>query len=491
MEFNNDTKYKFCFHIKNLFLNSFVDNYLNNDKEVKNFYSARNISSSDSLKNYFDNYFIPRISLDWIALANPHNLSFSSINREGCVFTLNFNHLGNIMASSNHNHNIEIWDMKEKKLVKTLTDHTEIVTGLEYFHNEDKNMMTCSIDKTIKLWKDYECIHTFTEHSDWVRCLSISSSNKLFLSGCVSSIVKLWDLETQKVIQTISNPNPEPEVLNTVNSLAFMNHNENVFLSGLRNGMVKLYDTRMGSSSNPNGTIVQFKAHRNKLNTVKFSKMNTHLLTGGRDSAVRLWDFRNLPIGENIKNNTSYAIGEYSSHKCSGYNIDCNFFCGERYIITGSEDSFIYLYDINRKEPLKKYETHQKCINIVKPLPDNSPYSFAFTGLEDISIFIWNSNKVLTKEVEKSYALRHNVNLERAKEDDEMEVYEDKDSTQQVYMKLVEEVMSECGDLILKIFHSNNLTYSNGMNFENLINIIQSNNDTESLRIMKMVTSNI
>ena len=64
----------------------------------------------------------------------------------------------------------------------------------------------------------------------------------------------------------------------------------------------------------------------------------------------------------------------------------------------------------------------------------------------------------------------------------------DKDSTQKMYMKLIEDIMSECGDMILRIFHSNNLTYSNGMNFENLLDIIQKNNDQESLKIMNMVT---
>ena len=62
-----------------------------------------------------------------------------------------------------------------------------------------------------------------------------------------------------------------------------------------------------------------------------------------------------------------------------------------------------------------------------------------------------------------------------------------KDSTQQIYVKLIEEIMSECGDMILKIFHSNNLTYSNGMNFENLLDIIQKKNDQESIKIINMV----
>lgn len=50
--------------------------------------------------------------------------------------------------------------------------------------------------------------------------------------------------------------------------------------------------------------------------------------------------------------------------------------------------------------------------------------------------------------------------------------------------------MSECGDMILKIFHSNNLTYSNGMNFENLLDIIHKKNDQESIKIINMVENN-
>ena len=54
-------------------------------------------------------------------------------------------------------------------------------------------------------------------------------------------------------------------------------------------------------------------------------------------------------------------------------------------------------------------------------------------------------------------------------------------------MKIIEDIMSECGDMILRIFHANNLTYSNGMNFENLLEIIQKNDDQESLKVMNTV----
>ena len=55
------------------------------------------------------------------------------------------------------------------------------------------------------------------------------------------------------------------------------------------------------------------------------------------------------------------------------------------------------------------------------------------------------------------------------------------------FRRLIEDIMSECGDAILRIFHSNNLTYSSGMNFENLMDIIQKKNDPESIKVLNMV----
>lgn len=45
---------------------------------------------------------------------------------------------------------------------------------------------TSSLDKTIRLWRDYSVIDIYTEHHDWIRTLSLSSSDKYLISGCVS-----------------------------------------------------------------------------------------------------------------------------------------------------------------------------------------------------------------------------------------------------------------------------------------------------------------
>ncbi len=402
--------YDFCRHIKQNYYNSYLLNLnaktinqdeKNKDKKINfpNFFDLKNSMLSkktvqvSQVNSFFDKFFIKNINLNWMALYNPQNISLNSINRDGCIFTISFDETGNYLASSNHIHNIEIWDINERKVKRVITDHKEIVTGIEFFNNSNKNsfnnnskrnnsllidklkyveesqklnafhdtynnnnynnisskddrinddyetltilshseeendevtninqideemkiedfniqekneetdyfnnnqntfMMSCSLDKTIKLWKDFNCIHTFVDHNDWVRCLAISNENKFFLSGCVSSVIKYWDLNEKKVLHTFNNSNDNPDLLNTVNSLNFMSNNPSVFMTGLRSGAVKIFDVRK-----PDKLVREFRAHKCKLNSVKFNKDDKYLLSSGRDSVARLWDFRNLPV---------------------------------------------------------------------------------------------------------------------------------------------------------------------------------------------------
>jgi len=52
-------------------------------------------------------------------------------------------------------------------------------------------------------------------------------------------------------------------------------------------------------------------------------------------------------------------------------------------------------------------------------------------------------------------------------------------------LKLVEEFMSEYGDLILKVLHKNNFTYSYGMTWENLVRIVTQEDDEDSKELLR------
>jgi len=130
---------KLCKHLENYFINNYFS------LENTNFCNIKKLSlhmdlSRHMLKKIYDNYFIKRIDQDWIAINNIYK-SFQNNNiREGCIFTLQFDDSGMFLATSNRNHhylnsdehNIEIWDMQEKKLIKSLLDHKEIVTSVVF-----------------------------------------------------------------------------------------------------------------------------------------------------------------------------------------------------------------------------------------------------------------------------------------------------------------------------------------------------------------------
>ena len=73
------------------------------------------------------------------------------------------------------------------------------------------------------------------------RCINIREDNNQFLSGCVSSVVKLRNIPTQRVMASVKNINDDPNVLSTVNTLNFLHENKNLFLIGLRRGEVKFF----------------------------------------------------------------------------------------------------------------------------------------------------------------------------------------------------------------------------------------------------------
>jgi len=457
---------------------------------------------------------IHAIQPEWRAVPHPDQ-------PEGCLFMIQFSSDGSLLASSTETSEVDIWDMDTRERIHSLNAHNEIVTSLEFMHQHSNQFYTCSLDKTIKLWKDYDVQYTLEDHKDWIRCIGVSKDDKRLISGCVSSTICGWDTERGKVLFKIQNP-VDSQFLNTINALSFSHRSCDTFLSGSRDGYVKLHDFRT-----PETSVLRFFAHTTKLNSVLFNQNDQCLLSAGRDSKARLWDIRS--IDQKSTNPTDHCITEYGGYRCGGYNILCSYFNDENHVITGSEDSHIYIFEKNTSELVRKIKTDSKVVHLVKPIPGGTPLSIAFSGLQQSSINFWgisgptdeNINNTLLKNIEVDTTKRFSSNkfdhsttmsttldddttdlshghksdilrsertysaeedLEEGSADDEEN---DMDLQNEMYMNLIEDLMSSHGDIILKIFHRNNLTYSPGMNWESLIQIINSTNDPESVELLE------
>jgi hypothetical protein len=181
---------------------------------------------------------------------------------------------GTQVLSGGADHFVRLWDMSGN-ILDTFGGHTDAVTGVAFSPNyaSDKQFISGSLDGTVKLWnaqqpepvRTYEgnqgavngvafapdatallaaCANrvvilwaisgamsgTYSGHNGAVTCVAFSpdyATDKRFLSGCVDTMVRLWNSDQQsQPIRVYQGHTAE------VTSLAFAPDNASVFISG-------------------------------------------------------------------------------------------------------------------------------------------------------------------------------------------------------------------------------------------------------------------
>jgi WD40 repeat protein len=385
--------------------------------------------------------------------------SFGVKNQQECVYCIRINPTGTKLATTNSDFTLRLFDIQDSKgkLLHKLPGHEEIITSLSWFPTGEDMMVTGSLDKTIRVWKDQKSIAVLKDHSDWIRCLTISSSSDTLLSGCVSSSIYGWDLATCKVKFKI-HLKKDDNYLNSINSIDFSKQNEQVFASAARDGFMSIFDTRAGLLPQfqflTHGTI----SKSSKMNTVEYGQDGTTILTSGRDSTIKLWDIRNLcnvnltSDDDVIKFNEKMVIRQFNQHKCVNYNLGCQYYKSERYVLTGSEDKFVYVYDTMTGELIKTLQGHTSVVHLVHAVETSpEPIQIASCSIESSQVHFWKPNRsVPSKPVEF-----------------EKQMIEPKDRT------VIEKMIEKHGDRMLEMFHKHNFTFSSGSMEQFLANILQ------------------
>ena len=122
---------------------------------------------------------------------------------EGYVHGLELSPDGSLLAAACWDLTVRIWDVTQKKLLATLSEHTSLVHCLR-FSSDGNLLVTGGEDLMLKLWatEDFgadgepKSRRTFSGHGGTVRCAAFSPNGRTFASGAEDRTVRLWDLET-------------------------------------------------------------------------------------------------------------------------------------------------------------------------------------------------------------------------------------------------------------------------------------------------------
>jgi len=235
--------------------------------------------------------------------------------------------------------------------------HKAEVTDLDW-SVERKFILSASIDTTVMLWSisKTNCLRLF-RHADYVSSVRFHPTNSsYFVSASYDAKIRIWHIVDHRVVAW--------EKLETLVTAAAFSQNGNFLALGLFDGQCVFFNVDIekvrlrwhhavkchnGRRSAGRVTSVQFLskdiavAERNNID--KYNRGKNQCLVTTNDSRIRLFTLEHYQI--NLKT-------KYKGHKNVKFRIGATSSCDGKFVICGSDDGAIYIWNKNALNPKGK-----------------------------------------------------------------------------------------------------------------------------------------
>ncbi|KAI8892317.1 WD40-repeat-containing domain protein [Globomyces pollinis-pini] len=313
----------------------------------------------------------------------PYQPWFTTQHRGSCrasAFSLD----GNYLATGSSDTSLKVLDTQlivkyhgesseEKKVFKTLYDHTEAVNET-VFHPNGAVLASCADDFNIKFFdlqkQNSKRAFRYLPDSYPVRSISFHPSGEFIISGTDHHAVRLFDIQTMKVFIPSNASEHHQAGITKVRYAS----NGNMFASCSIDGSIKLYDTVTSRCVN---TINN--AHDGaSIIGIQFSKSCAYLLSTGLDGKGKLWDMSS----GNVLCTYEGALQRFD-HAPMSFTYNEDFVVG-----TDASNHSICIWDSQTGEIVKRIRgVHDSPIRTISCSPVDQSF---VTGGEDCRARFWN-----------------------------------------------------------------------------------------------------
>ncbi|MFN6516637.1 MAG: protein kinase domain-containing protein [Nostoc sp. CreGUA01] len=286
------------------------------------------------------------------------------------VNALAFSPKGNILASTNDEKNIKLWDLNTKKVIASLFGHSQAIKSVA-FSPDGKILASASDDKTVKLWQfdTLTEISTLLGHSHAVKSVVFSPDGQILASGSWDKTIKLWNLNTGLQICTLTGHQLQ------VNSVAFSPQGQ-ILASASYDRTIRLWQISCQTEFKncPCYTLLGIlSGHAWAVLTVAFSPDGKILATGGDDKTIKLWDV-----------NTGQLISTLSGHSWSVVSVA--FTADGKTLISASWDKTVKLWRVSTAQEIVTLSGHTDSVSAIAV---SQVAQLIASGSKDKTIKLW------------------------------------------------------------------------------------------------------
>ncbi|MGF2036181.1 MAG: protein kinase domain-containing protein [Nostoc sp. CmiVER01] len=304
----------------------------------RRFQSADEVMQAMGMESKTQNFKLPNPPWRCLHTLTGHSGTLSSVN------ALAISPDGYTLASASDDKNIKLWDLNTKKVLATLSGHSQAVKSVS-FSPDGQILATASDDKTIKLWQveRLEQICTLLGHAHAVKSVAFSPDGQILASGSWDKTIKLWDVNTGREICTIAGHQLK------VNSVAFSPQGQ-LLASASYDRTIRLWQipTRgRGAGSREQGDInsAELKDHSQGAENIPpfpLPPLPQSPLRGGPESPCPIPPAPLPPV----ENRPCYSLlSTLSGHAWAVLTVA--FSPDGRILATGSDDNTIKLWEVN------------------------------------------------------------------------------------------------------------------------------------------------
>ncbi|KAL7274955.1 hypothetical protein RUND412_002109 [Rhizina undulata] len=278
------------------------------------------------------------------------------------VWFVRFSPDGTRLATASSDNTVIIWDLESFEARYTFREHTAPVTCVQW-SPDSLHLLSCAQDNTAKLWdtETGQCIRTLKAHTAFVSSCAWAPDGQSFVTGSMDLNMILWDIDGNIKHKWTGSRIYDMTITPDGKRLVAICTNKKLHVYNFAT-KEKEYEWTMDC----------------ELTCISASKDPRYILVSMGIQEVQLLDIERAEVTRRF---IGQKQGEFMIRSCFGG-------ADENFIVSGSEDSNVYVWHKENGTLVLKLPGHVGTVNCVAWNPKN-PHMFASAG-DDHAVRIWS-----------------------------------------------------------------------------------------------------